>query len=58
MVSGPTWHVIFQEAANSPEAVAVQYYHIAKLVLAVSIRQPQISGYENLRQGRKIEVRT
>lgn len=44
--------------SNAQEVVALQYYHIAKLVLAVTTRQPQVSGYENLRQGRKIEVMT
>ncbi|RFU30443.1 hypothetical protein B7463_g5911, partial [Scytalidium lignicola] len=35
--------------------IALQYYHIAKVVLAVSVQQPKVSGYENLRHGRRIE---
>lgn len=59
MVSGDSWDTgILERAAEYLEVVALQYYHIAKLVLAVSNRQPQVSGYGNLREGRKIEVRT
>lgn len=35
--------------------VGRQYYHIAKIILAVSIRMGPDLGYENLRHGRRVE---
>lgn len=39
------------------KVVGLQYYHIARIVLAVSNHQSPTPGYENLRHARKIEVR-
>jgi hypothetical protein len=36
--------------------VGIQYYHVAKLVIEVSLYSPSTCGYENLREARKIEV--
>jgi hypothetical protein len=38
------------------EVVGMQYYHIAKVVIAISAPRAAISGYESLREGRKLEV--
>lgn len=34
----------------------MQYYHIAKVVITISTPRAAISGYERLREGRKLEV--
>lgn len=34
----------------------MQYYHIAKVVIAISTPRAAVSGYERLREGRKLEV--
>jgi hypothetical protein len=36
--------------------VGLQYYHIAKIVLAISTPRANASGYGSLREGREVEV--
>jgi hypothetical protein len=36
--------------------IGLQYYHVAKIVFAVSTRQQPRTGYESIQHGRTIEV--
>lgn len=38
------------------KVVGLQYYHIAKIILAISTPRATALGYERLREGRKLEV--
>lgn len=54
MVSGVSIRYAF--LAHEIQVLGLQYYHIAKIVLGVSIHETPTLGYETFRQGRKIEV--
>ncbi len=56
MVNKPTAHNSKLNANALVTVVGLQYYHIAKIVLAVSTAQAKVSSYESLREGRKREV--